>query len=55
MPTTGCSEIEIIYWRGTGALRRQVHSFLRTVSSVASFATAPENRGGDGMTIVSLR
>ncbi|MDR3358805.1 MAG: Smr/MutS family protein [Desulfovibrio sp.] len=51
----GCAEVEIIHGRGTGALRREIHNFLHTVSSVERFATAPENLGGDGMTIVSLR
>jgi DNA mismatch repair protein MutS2 len=51
----GCLEVEIIHGRGTGALRREIHNFLLTLSSVGHFATAPEDRGGDGMTIVSLR
>ncbi|MDR2055986.1 MAG: Smr/MutS family protein [Desulfovibrio sp.] len=51
----GRPEVEIIHGRGTGALRREIHNFLRTISSVERFATAPEDRGGDGMTIVSLR
>ncbi|MDR2574040.1 MAG: Smr/MutS family protein [Desulfovibrio sp.] len=51
----GCREVEIIHGRGTGALRREVHDLLRAIPSVECFATAPEDRGGDGMTIVSLR
>ncbi|MDR2744743.1 MAG: Smr/MutS family protein [Desulfovibrio sp.] len=51
----GCPEVEIIHGRGTGALRREIHNFLHTISSVGHFATAPEDRGGDGMTLVSLR
>ncbi len=51
----GFHELEIVHGRGTGALRRQIHDFLRSFSAVASFATAPEDRGGDGMTIVELR
>ena len=51
----GFSEVEIIHGRGTGALRRQVHEFLRSFSAVDSYKSAPEDRGGDGMTIVHLR
>jgi DNA mismatch repair protein MutS2 len=51
----GCLEVEIIHGRGTGALRREIHNFLHTVSSVGHFTAAPEDRGGDGMTIVNFR
>lgn len=51
----GIGEVEIVHGRGTGALRRRIHEFLRTFPAVASFAAAPEDRGGDGMTIVVLR
>ena len=51
----GASEVEVIHGRGTGALRRQVHELLRTSAAVERFALAPEDRGGDGMTIVNLR
>ena len=52
---SGFSEVEIVHGRGTGALRRQIHDFLSSFPAVARFATAPEDRGGDGMTIVNLR
>lgn len=51
----GFAEVEVVHGRGTGALRRQVHEFLRASPAVAGFAVAPEDRGGDGMTIVRLR
>ena len=51
----GFSEVEVVHGRGTGALRRQVHDFLRTFPAVGQFALAPEDRGGDGMTIVTFR
>lgn len=51
----GIGEVEIVHGRGTGALRRRIHEFLRTFPAAASFAVAPEDRGGDGMTIVVLR
>ncbi len=50
----GFGEVEIVHGRGTGALRRQIHDFLRTFPAISSFALAPEDRGGDGMTIVSM-
>ncbi|MCR5563215.1 MAG: Smr/MutS family protein [Desulfovibrio sp.] len=51
----GFENIEVVHGRGTGALRREIHSFLRTCPSVASFALASEDHGGDGMTEVRLR
>lgn len=50
----GFSELEIIHGRGTGALRREIHEFLKTFKAVRSYTLAPEDRGGDGMTIVEL-
>lgn len=51
----GYSELEIIHGRGSGTLRRQIHDFLAAVPSVATFSLANEERGGDGMTIVTLK
>jgi DNA mismatch repair protein MutS2 len=45
---------EIVHGRGTGALRREVHSFLRAFPGIAAFALAPEDQGGDGMTMVTF-
>ncbi len=47
--------VEIVHGRGTGVLRKEVHNFLRSFPGIESFALAPEDRGGDGMTIVHLR
>ncbi len=52
---TGCDVLEVVHGRGTGALRREVHEFLRTFPAVRGFKLAPEDQGGDGMTIVELR
>jgi DNA mismatch repair protein MutS2 len=46
---------EIVHGRGTGALRREVHNFLRSFPGIAAFALAPEDQGGDGMTMVTFR
>jgi DNA mismatch repair protein MutS2 len=51
----GHGELEIIHGKGTGALRREVHRLLKEHPQVASFALAPEDRGGDGMTMVMLK
>ncbi len=51
----GRMNVEVVHGRGTGALRREVHNFLRYFSPVAHFALAPEDRGGDGMTMVELK
>lgn len=51
----GHGELEIVHGKGTGALRREVHRMLKEHPQVASFALAPEDRGGDGMTMVTLK
>ncbi|MES9995239.1 Smr/MutS family protein [Desulfovibrio aminophilus] len=51
----GTGSVEIIHGRGTGALRREVHEFLRQSPAVNAFALAPEDRGGDGMTEATLK
>ncbi|MFP5221584.1 MAG: endonuclease MutS2 [Acidobacteriota bacterium] len=51
----GVNSLEIVHGRGTGALRREVHAFLKDFPAVASFAVAAEDRGGDGMTMVELK
>jgi DNA mismatch repair protein MutS2 len=48
-------EVEVIHGRGTGVLRREIHAFLKTFSAVREFRLAPEDQGGDGVTIVELR
>lgn len=50
----GFSEVEIVHGRGTGALRREIHEYLRGIPAVSDFVLAPADRGGDGMTIVRL-
>ena len=51
----GAGKMEIVHGRGTGALRREVHEFLKHYPAVASFNLANEERGGDGMTEVKLK
>ena len=51
----GAASLEIVHGRGTGALRREVHAFLKSFPAVASFELANEERGGDGMTMVEMK
>jgi len=48
-------QVRIRHGRGTGALRRAIHEFLREHPSVRSFALADEQNGGAGVTIVELK
>ena len=52
---SGREVVEVIHGRGTGALRREIHTFLKTSAAVGSYRLAPEDQGGDGMTIVELK
>ena len=51
----GRDEVEVIHGRGTGVLRREIHAFLKTFPAVREYRLAPEDQGGDGMTIVELK
>ncbi|MFW5838003.1 MAG: Smr/MutS family protein, partial [Desulfovibrionaceae bacterium] len=51
----GATQVEVVHGRGTGALRREVHDFLRNSPVAKTFDLADEEHGGDGMTLVELR
>lgn len=51
----GFETIEIVHGRGTGMLRKEIHKYLKTFPAVQSFSLAPEDRGGDGLTQVTLK
>lgn len=51
----GAGKMEVVHGRGTGALRREVHEFLKYYPAVANFSLANEEHGGDGMTEVKLK
>ncbi len=51
----GIFEIRLIHGKGTGALRKTVHSILEKMPEVASFRTAAEDAGGWGATLVQLK
>lgn len=50
----GFREVRVIHGRGTGVQRRIVRSVLARHPLVASFASAPPERGGWGATVVML-
>jgi len=47
--------VRVIHGYGTGQLRRALAEFLRTHPLVASFAAAPGEQGGGGVTVVELK
>ncbi len=51
---SGISSIRIVHGKGTGALRTAVREQLAHHPLVKSFASAPPQEGGDGVTIVKL-
>ncbi len=48
-------QLRIIHGKGTGALRKKVHDFLRRHPHVAGFSLANWNEGGTGMTVAELK
>jgi DNA mismatch repair protein MutS2 len=47
--------LRIIHGKGTGALRQVVRDFLQTSPLIAAYQTAPQNQGGDGVTIATFK
>ena len=52
---TDMQELRIVHGHGTGQLRRAITQFLGEHPLVAGVATAPQNQGGGGATIVTLK
>ena len=50
----GLAAVRIVHGKGTGALRQAVREQLAHHSLVKSFASAPPQEGGDGVTIVKF-
>ena len=51
----GLSQLRIIHGKGTGALRKKVHDFLRQHPYVEGYSLANWNEGGTGMTVAELK
>jgi DNA-nicking Smr family endonuclease len=51
----GLRDLRVVHGKGTGALKRTVEAILARHPLVASFRTAPEDGGGWGATLVTLR
>lgn len=51
----GLGEVIIIHGKGTGALRKGVHEYLKRHKNVADFNFADMSEGGTGATIVQLQ
>ena len=51
----GLSQVLIIHGKGTGALRKGVHAYLKRHRNVLSFQFADINEGGTGATVVELK
>lgn len=51
----GILAVRIIHGKGTGTLRRTVHSLLDRLDCVASYRLAGEDSGAWGATLVALR
>lgn len=51
----GILEVRIIHGKGTGAMRKTVHSILKRIHEVLSFRMADETAGSWGATLVLLR
>jgi DNA mismatch repair protein MutS2 len=47
--------LRVIHGFGTGQLRRAVGEFLKTHPEVATFTTAPSDKGGGGVTLVEMK
>lgn len=52
---SGLKQVLIVHGKGTGALRKGVHDYLRGNGSVASFQFADQDEGGTGATLVTVK
>ncbi len=50
----GRQELEVVHGKGSGVLRQVVHELAASFPGVSSYYLAPEDRGGDGVTIIKL-
>ena len=52
---SGLHEVYIIHGKGTGAVRKAVHAYLKRCKGVASFRLGRYGEGESGVTVVELR
>lgn len=53
--SAGLDEVRLIHGKGAGILRKNIALFLKKIPIVASFCSAQETKGGDGVTLVRLK
>nr|WP_320012944.1 Smr/MutS family protein [uncultured Desulfobulbus sp.] len=51
----GIVQVRIIHGKGTGTLRRTVHTLLERIETVAAYRLGDDTAGGWGATLVTLR
>jgi len=51
----GLATLRIIHGKGTGQLGRGIRDFLKGHAQVQGAAFAPDNEGGTGVTVITLR
>jgi len=51
----GLGQVSIIHGKGTGALGRGLHEYLKTHSAVAGFRYGGAGEGGSGVTVVTIK
>jgi CBS domain-containing protein len=52
---TGLNEITIIHGKGTGALRKGIHTYLRKHPNIRTFRVGTFGEGEEGVTIAELK
>ena len=52
---TGLKEVEILHGTGEGVLMREIRNFLKSDSRILSFEKAPQEQGGNGVTLAELK
>ena len=50
----GVGQVTILHGKGNGILREEIRKYLKTIGGVESFADAPLDQGGAGITVVKL-